>query len=113
VVTDAQGRPVTVSGTGAGVDVATGSLACGRYTVTTTVTATVPAVDCPSDCVTTGQTTCTTGFEITEPPCPTVTCDIRASNSTVTEGSRVTLTASATGADSPSFTWSVSGGGTL
>jgi len=109
-VADAQGRPVTVSGTGAGVDVATGSLACGRYTVTTTVTATVPAVDCPSDCVTTGQTTCTTGFEITEPPCPTVTCDIRASSSTPNAGDRVTFSATATGADGPAFTWSTTGG---
>ena len=109
-VTDAQGRPVTLSGTGAAVDVATGSLACGRYSVTTTVTATVPAVDCPSDCVTTGQTTCTTGFEITEPPCPTVTCDIRASASSVEVNQRVTLSATATGADGPNFTWSTTGG---
>jgi OmpA family protein len=109
-VTDSQGRPVVVSGTGAGVDVATGSLACGRYSVTTTVTATVPAVDCPSDCVTTGQTTCTASFEITEPPCPTVTCDIRASSSSVTSGDRVTFSATASGADGPSFTWSTTGG---
>ena len=109
-VTDAQGRPVTVSGTAATVDVPTGSLACGRYSVTTTVTATVPAVDCPSDCVTTGQTTCTTSFEITEPPCPTVTCDIRASSSSVNAGDRVTFSATATGADGPSFTWSTTGG---
>jgi hypothetical protein len=109
-VTDAQGRPVTVSGTGTSVDVATGSLACGRYSVTTTVTATVPAVDCPSDCVTTGQTTCTTGFEITEPPCPTVTCDIRASASSVEVNQRVTLSATATGADGANFTWSTTGG---
>ena len=109
-VTDAQGRPVTVSGTAATVDVPTGSLACGRYSVTTTVTATVPAVDCPSDCVTTGQTTCTTSFEITEPPCPTVTCDIRASSSSVNVGDRVTFSATATGADSPTFTWSTTGG---
>ena len=109
-VTDASGRPVTVSGTGAAVDVATGTLACGRYSVTTTVTATVPAVDCPSDCVTTGQTTCTVGFEVTEPPCPTVTCDIRVSASSVTVGDRVTLSATATGAEGPSFTWSTTGG---
>jgi hypothetical protein len=78
--------------------------------VTTTVTATVPAVDCPSDCVTTGQTTCTTSFEITEPPCPTVTCDIRASSSSVTAGDRVTFSATASGADSPGFSWSTTGG---
>jgi hypothetical protein len=109
-VSDGQGRPVTVSGTGASVDVPTAQLACGRYTVTTTVTAAVPAVDCPSECVTTGQTTCTTSFEITEPPCPTVTCDIRVSSSSVTAGDRVTLTASASGADSPSYSWSTTGG---
>lgn len=109
-VTDGQGRPVTVSGSGAAVEVATGSLACGNYSVTTTVTASVPAVDCPSDCVTTGQTTCTASFAITEPPCPTVTCDIRASSSTVELGQRVTFSATATGADGPSYTWSTSGG---
>ena len=110
VVTDGQGRPVTVSGTGASVDVPTGSLPCGRYSVTTTVTATVPAVDCPSDCVTTGQTTCTVGFEITEPPCPTVTCDIRASSASVNAGDRVTLSATASGAEGPTFSWSTTGG---
>ena len=109
-VSDGQGRPVTVSGTGASVDVATGTLACGRYSVTTTVTATVPAVDCPSDCVTTGQTTCTASFEVTEPPCPTVTCDIRASASSVEAGNRVTFSATATGADGASYSWSTTGG---
>jgi OmpA family protein len=109
-VADGQGRPVTVSGSGASVEVATGSLACGSYSVTTTVIASVPAVDCPSDCVTTGQTTCTASFAITEPPCPTVTCDIRASSSSVNIGDRVTFSATATGADGPSYTWSTSGG---
>lgn len=109
-VSDGQGRPVTVSGTGASVEVATGSLACGRYSVTTTVVASVPAVDCPSDCVTTGQTTCTASFEVTEPPCPTVTCDIRSSTSSVEVGQRVTFSATATGADGPSYTWSTSSG---
>lgn len=109
-VTDGQGRPVTVSGTGAAVDVATGSLACGRYSVTTTVTATVPAVDCPSDCVTTGQTTCTASFEVTEPPCPTVTCDVRASESSVIVNNTVTFSATASGADGATFTWSTTGG---
>lgn len=109
-VSDAQGRPVTVSGTGASVEVATGSLACGRYSVTTTVTATVPAVDCPSDCVTTGQTTCAAGFEVTEPPCPTVTCDVRASSSSVTAGDKVTFSATASGAEGATFTWSTTGG---
>jgi len=112
-VKDATGRPVTVSGTGASVDVATTGIPCGRYSATTTVTASVPAVDCPSNCVTTGQTTCTTSFEVTEPPCPTVTCDISANPQAVTEGDRINLHVNATGADGASFTWSVSGGGTL
>lgn len=109
-VSDAQGRPVTVSGSGASVDVATGSLACGNYSVTTTVTATVPAVDCPSECVTTGTTTCTASFSVTEPPCPTVTCDIRASGSSVTAGDRVTFSVTSSGADGASYTWSTTGG---
>jgi flagellar motor protein MotB len=109
-VKDAQGRPVTVSGTGATVEVPTGQLACGNYSVTTTVTATVPAVDCPSECVTTGQTTCTSTFEITEPPCPTVTCDVTATPSSVNVGDRVTFRVSASGADNPTFTWSTTGG---
>lgn len=111
-VKDASGRPVTVSGTGGSVDVPTTGIPCGRYTATTTVTASVPAVDCPSDCVTTGQTTCTIGFEITEPPCPTVTCDISASPTSVVGGTgdRVTLRATATGADGATFTWSATGG---
>jgi hypothetical protein len=109
-VTDASGRPVTVSGSGASVDVATASIACGRYSITTTVTASVPAVDCPSDCVTTGQTTCTAYFEVTEPPCPTVTCDVKADPASVTVGNKVKLSATASGADNPSFAWSTTGG---
>src|SRR5262249_2552442 len=109
-VTDAQGRPVTVSGSGASVQVATGSLACGSYSVTTTVTASVPAVDCPSECVTTGQTTCTASFSVTEPPCPTVTCDVRPSGTSVTAGDRVTFSVTATGAEGPTYTWSTTGG---
>jgi flagellar motor protein MotB len=109
-VKDASGRPVTVSGTGASVDVPTTGIPCGRYTVTTTVTASVPAVDCPSDCVTTGQTTCTSSFEVTEPPCPTVTCDVSATPSSVSEGDRVTLRVNQSGADGATFTWSTTGG---
>jgi hypothetical protein len=109
-VRDAQGRPVTVSGTGATVEVPTGQLACGNYTVTTTVTASVPAVDCPSECVTTGQTTCTTTFEITEPPCPTVTCDVTATPTSVTVGDRVTFRVTQSGAEGETFTWSTTGG---
>ncbi|HKG20630.1 MAG TPA: OmpA family protein, partial [Blastocatellia bacterium] len=109
-VKDAQGRPVTVSGSGASVDVPTASLPCGNYSVTTTVTATVPAVDCPSDCITTGQTTCTASFEVTEPPCPTVTCEVAATPSSVNVGDRVTLRASGSGGGNLTFRWSASGG---
>ena len=109
-VRDAQGRPVTLSGSGATVEVATGQLACGRYTVTSTVTASVPLVDCPSDCVNTGQTTCTTTFEVTEPPCPQVSCDISVSPTSVTVGDRVTLRANATGAEGATFSWSTTAG---
>jgi hypothetical protein len=109
-VRDTQGRPVTVSGTGATVDVPTASLPCGNYTVTTTVTATVPAVDCPSDCIVTGQTTCTASFEVTEPPCPSVTCEISATPSTVEQGEAITLRVSSTGAQGETYTWSTTGG---
>lgn len=109
-VKDAQGRPVTVSGTGATVDVATAQIACGTYTVTTTVTATVPAVDCPSNCVTTGQTTCTATFTVTEPPCPPVTAEVSATPNSVTAGDRVTLRANARDGGNFTYTWSTTGG---
>jgi hypothetical protein len=78
--------------------------------VTTTVTATVPAVDCPSDCITTGQTTCTANFEITEPPCPTITCEIVATPSSVNVGDRITLRATGSGGGNLTYRWSSSGG---
>ncbi|HLG17695.1 MAG TPA: OmpA family protein [Blastocatellia bacterium] len=109
-VKDAQGRPVTVSGSGASVDVSTSQLACGRYTVTTTVTASVPAVDCPTECVTTGQTSCNSSFEITEPPCPTVSCDVVGTPSTVKEGERVTFRATGSGGGNLTYTWSTTAG---
>ncbi len=109
-VRDAQGRPVTVSGSGASVEVPTSGLPCGRYSVTTTVTASVPAVDCPSECVTTGQTTCTTAFEVTEPPCPTISCSVVATPSEVIEGDRVTLRVSGTGGGNLSYSWSTTAG---
>jgi hypothetical protein len=105
-----QGQAVPVSGAGASVEIPTAQLACGNYTVTTTVTATVPAVECPSDCVTTGQTTCTSSFSITEPPCPSVSCDVTATPTSVTAGDRVTLRATSTGAENPTYTWSTSAG---
>jgi outer membrane protein OmpA-like peptidoglycan-associated protein len=109
-VKDAQGRPVTVSGSGASVDVPTSQLACGNYSVTTTVTASVPAVDCPSDCVTTGQTNCTTSFEITEPPCPAVSCEVVGSPTSVLVGERIALRATGSGGGNLTYTWSASAG---
>jgi flagellar motor protein MotB len=104
------GQSVPVSGSGASVDVATSGIPCGSYTVTSTVTASVPAVDCPSNCVTTGQTTCTATFVITEPPCPTVSCDVSATPSQVRQGERVTLRATGRGEGSLSYSWSTTGG---
>jgi hypothetical protein len=110
-IKDAQGRTVTVSGSGATVEVPTHGIACGRYSATTIVIASVQAVDCPGDCTTTGQTSCTTSFEITDQPCPTVSCQITASPSgTIKAGDQVTLTATSTGADNPTYAWSTTGG---
>ncbi|PYP88747.1 MAG: hypothetical protein DMF61_06070 [Blastocatellia bacterium AA13] len=109
-VKDSSGRPVTVSGSGASVEVPTSQLACGNYTVTTNITATVPAVDCPSECVTTGTTSCTTSFSVNEPPCPTVSCDIVASPSSAQAGDRVSLRATARGEGNMSMTWTTTGG---
>lgn len=109
-VRDASGRPVTVSGSGASVEVPTSQIACGNYTATVTVTASVPAVDCPSDCVTTGQTSCNVAFVITEPPCPTISCEVTASPSSVNLGERVTLRATAQGEGTLSYSWSTTAG---
>ncbi|HKV40507.1 MAG TPA: OmpA family protein [Blastocatellia bacterium] len=110
-VKDAQGQSVAVGGTGASVEVATATLACGNYTVTSTVTAKVPMVNCPSDCVTTGQTSCTTSFTISEAPCPPVSCEIAASPAQARmPGERVTLTATGHGEGNLSYSWSTSAG---
>ncbi|HEY6332823.1 MAG TPA: OmpA family protein [Blastocatellia bacterium] len=109
-VKDAQGRTVSVSGTGASVDVPTGALACGTYSVTSSVRATVPAVDCPTDCVTTGTTTCNTSFTITEPPCPAISCSATANPTTVKPGERVTLNVTGQGEGNLSYSWSTSAG---
>jgi AMIN domain-containing protein/OmpA family protein len=109
-VRDAQGRSVPVSGTGPSVEVSTSRLTCGSYTVTTTVSVTVNAEDCPADCPTTGQSTCSASFEVTEPPCPAITCVINASATTVTEGERVRLRAVGAGGGNITYRWSASGG---
>lgn len=109
-VKDSQGRMVSVTGSGAGVEVATGPLACGTYTVTSTITAHVPMVDCPSDCVTTGTTTCTATFVVNEPPCPSVSCSISGGGGEVKPGERVTLRASGSGGGTLTYSWSTTGG---
>ena len=63
--------------------------------------------DCPDR---TAQSTCSTAFEITEAPCPNVTCNIVASNTAVTEGERVTLRVTATGDSNFSYSWTTTGG---
>lgn len=104
-IVDASGRIVPVSGAGAAIDVPTARLACGTYQVKTSVTATVSAADCPGDCVTTGQTTCSATFEVTEPPCPNVTCNILFE-----PREPLTFRATATGVDNPTFTWTTTSG---
>ena len=109
-VRDSQGRAVSVSGSGSSVEVPTGRLACGTYTATAVVTASAKGMghpDCPDN---TADSTCVASFEVTEPPCPNVTCNVIASSTTVTEGDRVMLRASGSGADNLTFTWSATGG---
>lgn len=83
---------MALNGSGASVQVPTAQLACGGYSVRTTVTVTAENIDHPSGCATTGESNCSASFEVTEPPCPNVTCSITASASTVTEGDRVAWT---------------------
>jgi hypothetical protein len=109
-VKDSQGRSVAVSGSGAGVEVATGSLPCGTYSVTTTVTATVPMVNCPTDCVTSGTTTCACTFTVNEAPCPSVSCSISGGGNEVQAGERVALRATGTGGGNLTYSWSTTGG---
>ncbi len=109
-VKDAQGRSLRLNGSGARVEVPTARLACGSYSVRTTVIVIATGVEFPSGCVTTGESNCTTAFEVTEPPCPTVTCSITASASTVSEGDRVAFRAAIAGAGRATCTWSTTGG---
>lgn len=109
-VKDAQGRSVSVTGSGATVEVPTAALACGSYSVTATIFVTAENLDHPSDCVTTGQSTCTASFEVTEPPCPNVTCSIITSQSTVIDGDRVALRATIVGGGRTTCAWTTTGG---
>lgn len=107
---DSSGRSLTVSGTGSSVDVPTAQLPCGTYSVTATVSVTAENLDHPSGCVTTGESNCTTTFEVTEPPCPTLTCSIVASQSSVTEGDRARFRALIVGGGRVTCTWTASAG---
>jgi outer membrane protein OmpA-like peptidoglycan-associated protein len=109
-VKDFQGQAIQVSGTGATVEVPTSRLVCGRYSVRVLLKVTAENVDYPSGCATTGESDCAASFEVTEPPCPTVTCSITASSSTVTEGDRVSLRAAIAGAGRATVTWTTTGG---
>ena len=109
-VKDSEGRSVPVNGNGATVEVPTSRLVCGHYSVRVTLTVTAENVDHPSGCATTGESDCAASFEITEPPCPRVTCSITASNSTVTEGDRVALRAAIAGAGRTTVNWTTTGG---
>ena len=109
-VRDARGGAVTVNGSGPTVEVPTAGLQCGSYTASAIVRATARGVehpDCPDK---TAQSSCSMAFEITEPPCPSITCSIVASNTSVTEGDRVTLRASGTGDANLAYTWTTTGG---
>ena len=109
-VRDSQGRAVNVSGSGSTVEVPTGRLACGTYTARAIVTASAKGTSHPECPDNTADSTCVTSFEVTEPPCPNVTCNVIASSTTVTEGERVILRATGSGANNLTFTWSVTGG---
>jgi outer membrane protein OmpA-like peptidoglycan-associated protein len=109
-VKDANGRSVALNGSGATVEVPTARLACGSYSVSATVTVTAESADYPSGCVTTGESNCIASFEVTEPPCPAVTCSIVASASTVTEGDRVAFRATIAGAGRSTCTWTTTAG---
>ncbi|MGH8597206.1 MAG: AMIN domain-containing protein, partial [Gammaproteobacteria bacterium] len=109
-VKDRNGRSVSVNGSGATVEIPTAQLVCGSYSVNATVTVTAENIDHPSGCVTTGESNCTASFEVTEPPCPTVTCSIAASASTITEGDRVAFRATIAGTGRFTCTWTTTGG---
>ncbi|HEY3135688.1 MAG TPA: OmpA family protein [Blastocatellia bacterium] len=109
-VKDAQGRSIPVSGSDATIAVPTARLACGSYSVVVTVIAHAENIEHPAECATTGESTCAATFEVTEAPCPAVTCVINASQSTVTEGDRVALRAALTGAGRLSVNWTTTGG---
>jgi outer membrane protein OmpA-like peptidoglycan-associated protein len=107
---DARGGSVQVSGAGNVIDVPTARLVCGSYTVTAIVTATVKGSDYPECPDNSAQSTCAASFEVTEPPCPNVTCSIVSSATTVTEGDRVVLRAASTPGSNVTYRWSATGG---
>ena len=109
-IRDARGNSVWASGTGSTVEVPTERLECGRYTVLATVTATARGVEHPDCPDRRAQSNCSVGFEVTEAPCPNISCNITASRTSVTEGTRVTLRATGTGDSNFSYEWTATGG---
>ncbi|MFL6277910.1 MAG: AMIN domain-containing protein [Blastocatellia bacterium] len=107
---DARGNSVSANGTGPVVEVPTGGLDCGSYTAMATVIATAKGVEHPDCPDRTAQSNCSVAFEITEAPCPNITCNIVASNTNVTEGDRVTLRAAGTGDSNFRYDWTTTGG---
>ncbi|HKP11745.1 MAG TPA: AMIN domain-containing protein [Blastocatellia bacterium] len=109
-IRDARGNSVWTTGTGSVVEVPTDRLECGNYTVLATVTATAKGVEHPDCPDRTAQSNCSVAFELTEAPCPNITCNIIASNTSVVEGDRVTLRATGTGDSNFSYAWTTTGG---
>ncbi|HJQ25948.1 MAG TPA: AMIN domain-containing protein [Blastocatellia bacterium] len=109
-IRDARGNAVSVNGTGPVVEVPTAGLECGSYTAVATVNATARGAEHPDCPDRTAQSNCSVAFEITEAPCPNITCNIVASNTNVTEGDRITLRATGTGDSNFSYNWTTTGG---
>jgi flagellar motor protein MotB len=109
-IRDARGNSVSVTGNGPNVEVPTDRLDCGNYTALVTVIATAKGVEHPDCPDRTAQSNCSLAFEITEAPCPNITCNIIASETSVVEGARVTLRATAIGDSNFSYVWTTTGG---
>ncbi|MFL6214659.1 MAG: AMIN domain-containing protein [Blastocatellia bacterium] len=109
-IRDARGNSISVSGNGPIVEVPTDRLDCGNYTALATVIATAKGVEHPDCPDRTAQSNCSLAFEVTEAPCPNITCNIIASETAVVEGARVTLRATGTGDSNFRYAWTTTGG---
>jgi hypothetical protein len=105
-VRDRQGRSIPFTGTDNSITVPTERLDCGSYSVTAVVIATT-VTDCGTAVA---QTNCSAVFEVTEPPCPSITCEVVATPTSVQEGQRVTLRATSTGPGRVTFNWQTTAG---